>query len=105
MKSEIYIPEDFVQVWQKFKEICKREGKSRSDILRVHVARFVMVHEPGNPQLRLESFVGKIENQCFNCQALKVALFRVKFRSGLVASVCRSCLEEKQTKGLVKHVY
>ena len=53
----IYIDEDFAPVWDKFKKIMEREGSSVSKHLREHIANYVRLHEPGNPQQRLDTIV------------------------------------------------
>jgi hypothetical protein len=50
----IYIPEGFREVWDKFLEICRREGSSGSDKIRDLITEYVRAHEPGNPQTRLD---------------------------------------------------
>lgn len=105
LTAQFYMPRAFLTVWDKFKSIAKREGASSSDLIREFIARYVMVHEPGNPQLMLQSFIGKPEKQCFFCQTLKQPLVRTRFRSGLVAEVCPTCLREKEAKGLVKSAF
>lgn len=78
---------------------------SMSTKVEAWIARYIAVHQKGNPQLRLETFIGDVKQVCFQCEGHFPNLVRVKFVSGLVAEVCASCLEEKRGKGLVKHVY
>ena len=90
---------------RNFKSICLREDVSMSNKVEAWIARYIAVHEKGNPQLRLESFIGELKQVCFQCEGHFPNLAKVKFASGLVASVCPTCLEEKRTRGLVRHVY
>jgi hypothetical protein len=90
---------------KEFKKICFREDESMSIKLERWIARYIAVHEQGNPQLRLESFIGEVKQVCFQCEGHFPHLIKVKFVSGLVAEVCSTCLEEKKQKGLVRHVY
>jgi len=49
-------PEDEV-IFSKFKEISKREGKSMSTIIKKLIRQYVEVHDPGNPQLRIDKIL------------------------------------------------
>jgi hypothetical protein len=49
--------EDAKRLWQEFKEIGKREGKPISQLFREFVEQYVQLHEPGNPQQRLDTIV------------------------------------------------
>lgn len=94
-----YVPETFERILKLFDEICEREGSSRSDKLRAFIARFVAVHEPGNPQLLLETFIGDVQGKCYRCEGMFPALTPVEFISGLRAGLCGTCLEREQAKG------
>jgi len=52
-----YAPEWFKETWRRFQEIAKREGRSASLIIRELVKTYVEHHWPGNPQMRLISFL------------------------------------------------
>jgi hypothetical protein len=90
---------------KEFKGICAREDESMSQKVEKWIARYIAIHIKGNPQLRLESFIGEVQEVCFQCEGHFPNLVKAKFRSGLVADVCPTCLEEKKKHGLVKHVY
>ena len=55
--SQIYIPEGFTQIWDKFMEICDREGSSSSAKVRDFIRDYVRRHEPGNPQTRIDKIM------------------------------------------------
>jgi len=54
--GSFYFPEEFKKTWERFQQIARREGKNASILLRDFVARYVDIHDPGNPQARLTSF-------------------------------------------------
>jgi len=53
-KMTFYYHHGFKPTVEKFLEICAREGKSPSEHIRKMIAEYVRVHEPGNPQKRLD---------------------------------------------------
>lgn len=52
--KKFYYDDGLTGTWDKFLEICKREGSSGSKKLREFIIEYVHQHEPGNPQLRLD---------------------------------------------------
>ena len=92
-------------IHKEFKEICDRElGTNMSLKTQQLWARYIAVHGKGNPQLRLEKFIGEVKHACFFCEGHFETLFRVKFISGLVADACKTCLEECKQKTTVEKV-
>jgi len=53
---QLYVPEDFGELWEEFKKICIREGESMSSKIYDFVRRYVEAHKEGNPQLVLNRF-------------------------------------------------
>jgi len=53
----IYIPPEIEHTWKKFKEICQREGTGPSEKIREYIVEYVRIHEPGNPQVQIASFL------------------------------------------------
>ena len=53
-KTSLHWPKGREILWQKFKKIAEREGRSMSRILVGMIEEYVRVHEPGNPQKRLD---------------------------------------------------
>jgi len=51
-----HAPDDFEAVWERFKKIARREGKSAGVLIRDFVIRYVDIHDPGNPQARITSY-------------------------------------------------
>ena len=49
-------PDDFESIWERFKNIARREGKSAGVLIRAFVIRYVDIHEHGNPQARVTSY-------------------------------------------------
>lgn len=54
-----YVDELFIteKTWEKLADIAKREGSSRSAIVRRLVKDYVRAHAPGNPQQRLDRII------------------------------------------------
>lgn len=91
-------------LWREFKKICSREGVKMSPKIEGFVAREVAVHMKGNPQLRLEPFIGESKAKCFKCRGLFPDLIRVEFISGLRAGVCSTDFKDYKKRGLIKRV-
>ena len=100
-RTTIYIEPNLLK---KFKEICTREQESMSQNIESYMARIVTVHDKGNPQLRLERFIGKVNQTCYRCKGHFSNLVKVKYVSGLVADTCPECLEYARERKLVKKV-
>jgi len=49
-RNEFYISKPYVKVYEKFREICRREGRSPSRVICQMMREYVMKHEHGNPQ-------------------------------------------------------
>ncbi len=49
--------------WKEFVKICRREGKSGSDILDEFINQYVQRHRSGNPQLLISSYLDFDEPQ------------------------------------------
>jgi len=99
-----YVDEEFIPVWDKFREICTREDSSASEKIRGFIARYVAVHAKGNPQLLLDKFVGDVHHKCFGCEGMFKSLTKVKFVSGRIGGVCPLCKEDYCARGLIKKV-
>jgi len=52
-KLMIYVPPQKKTVYQKLREILKREGRSISNFFLEQAETYVRLHEPGNPQQTL----------------------------------------------------
>ena len=50
----LYIPERHREAVQRAKELMKKEGESLSRKVVQYLIDYVRMHEPGNPQLRLD---------------------------------------------------
>ena len=59
--TSIWLPEETLEVWRRFKKIAEREGRSAGQILIDFVANYVRIHEPGNPQWPINRFFEKSE--------------------------------------------
>lgn len=54
-KRIIYEPKNFEHTMKKMQDILKREGKTFSGWVREQVRLYVKLHEPGNPQQRIDT--------------------------------------------------
>jgi len=79
----VYVPEDFEPTWTKFMTICHRdrtENNQSSGSLKIRefIDEFVRLHEPGNPQQRMDTIIdlGKPYRArgCLDCGARKVTV-------------------------------
>jgi len=57
--TSIWLPEETLEVWRKFKKIAEREGRSAGQILVDFIANYVRIHDPGNPQRPMNQFFEK----------------------------------------------
>jgi len=53
-RTTIWVPEE---LWRRFLETVRREGRNASGVLREAIEGYLGVHEPGNPQARMTSFI------------------------------------------------
>jgi len=53
---KIYAPPRFKETWAKYLEICKRDGRSASEEIRVFVEGQVRGRDPGNPQRPITAY-------------------------------------------------
>jgi len=61
-KRIIYVPHEKEGLWERFKKACEREGTAMSKVIIKQVEKWMITHEPGNPQTAISSFAkgGKI---------------------------------------------
>ena len=50
------MPTEFIQLYEMFKELARREGISKSQLIVKAICEYVHHHYPGNPQLLLTKF-------------------------------------------------
>jgi len=50
------MPTEFIQLYEMFKELARREGISKSQLIVKAICEYVHHHYPGNPQLPLTRF-------------------------------------------------
>ncbi len=62
-QHEIYAPPWFIPTWKKFKEICKRDGKSTSEVIQIWVDGYVRRKDPGNPQRPITAYTPGHEDE------------------------------------------
>ena len=69
-RRDFYWGYGYQETWETFKEICRREGSTASEKIRELIFEYVRVHEPGNPQTRLDVILkdggpeGPVCNEC-----------------------------------------
>ena len=72
-KLTIYLDEETKALIPKAKEIFKRENSSLSEWFRTTLTEYIRLHEPGNPQQRLDTIMdlGKPynANKCNMCDS------------------------------------
>ena len=103
IRTSLYIDPN---MWKKFKAICFREEEPMSQKIEQYIARYVAVHDKGNPQTRIDPFLGdyKTKQKCYRCEGQFPFLVHVKFISGLIAHVCKECLEDYRERTLIRKV-
>jgi hypothetical protein len=65
---KIYGPLKFRATWDKFLEICHRDGQPASELIRIWVEGYVKRKDPGNPQRPITAYAPGHEDE----QALRV---------------------------------
>jgi hypothetical protein len=53
----MYLKQEDLETWKTLRDIAQREGRSIAQIVREQVETYVRLHEPGNPQQRLDTIV------------------------------------------------
>jgi len=95
--TSFYVPQEKWSIWQEFKKIAEREGRSASEILMELIEQYVQTHRKGNPQLILDRFVGQtvlVVGRCFLCGVTDVAWvgsYRLRDGSLRRRLLCDSC--------------
>lgn len=74
---KIYGPLKFRATWDKFLEICERDGQSGSELIRVWVEGYVKRKDPGNPQRPITAYAPGHEDE----QALRVQQAYARLRA------------------------
>jgi len=95
--GSFYIPQGKRSVWQEFKKIAEREGRSASEILMELIEQYVQIHRKGNPQLILDRFVGQtvlVVGRCWLCGVRDpawIGSYRLRDGSLRKRLLCDSC--------------
>ena len=84
-----YFPKASEHLFRKFKEIADREGRSMSEILEELVRDYVRIHEPGNPQTRLDVILGITKDPVPRCSECGDPAERVYRLRGLSVFRCK----------------
>jgi len=53
----IYVKPERIHLYHRIRDILRREGKSLSDFIWEQIESYVRLHEPGNPQQRIDRFI------------------------------------------------
>jgi len=100
--GSFYIPQGKRSVWQEFKKIAEREGRSASEILVELIEQYVRAHRKGNPQLTLDRYATTkvlVAGRCFLCGVTDVAWvgsYRLRdgsLRRRLLCDLCKRAAE------------
>ena len=106
-----YAPEWFKETWRHLQEIAKREGRSASLIIRELVKTYVEHHWPGNPQMRLSSFLpgGPVEKAALEGR-IRLMLkrrgeegYEIRFQD--ILQICRSRLKPREAAAMAERIY
>lgn len=104
-KITLYVPEVKANLIHNAKELFKREETSISKWFIDNLERYVLVHAEGNPQLTILKFMEDMKvRECFFCRGHFDKLFKVEYKSGLVAPTCEVCLNKNKEKGVFSTV-
>ena len=101
----IYLSEGDLPLWDRFKAVAKREGRSMSKVALELIRDYVTKHEPGNPQLPITKFVEGAPSPeghvlCRRCgEPATVAVF---LPFGITTHTCGSCFRRLKARGQVK---
>jgi len=89
-KRDIYIPDYYLPTLKKLREILKREGKTLSEWIRDHAIEYVRLHEPGNPQQRIDTIMklGKAYRAVPFCKCGKKASRKVTTTRNAIIYCC-----------------
>jgi len=97
-----YITPGRIETYQKLEEILKREAKSFSDWIFPYAEEYVRLHEPGNPQQRIDVIaeLGKPyrANACFECGAKPK--FKMIYSEKEVVLLCGECFDKLKKRAI-----
>jgi len=107
----VYFKEEQTLVFEKFKQIMSREGSNVSKHLWDYIEDYVDIHDPGNPQSRITSFMlggsydmaaieGEIR-QIFHSRAKKGAETTLKE----IRQVCRAHIDMEKALAMAERVH
>ena len=110
-RFSVYFKEDQTLVFERFRQIISREGSNVSKHLWDYIMEYVDIHDPGNPQLRMTSFMeggsydiaaieGKIR-QIFHSRAKKNGA-ETTLRD--IQKVCRAHLDVEKALAMAERV-
>ena len=102
-----YVTEEFIPIWEQFREICQREGgrkmkETPSAKIREFVTHYVQAHSHGNPQTLLETFGSEPTLICNYCGKGGFKTLRKVTTPGGIMSVCPSCYKDLKFRRLIK---
>jgi hypothetical protein len=91
-----YVDQNFIPIYEKFKKIVEAERKSVSDKIRELLTEYVRLHEPGNPQQRLDTIfrIGHAYRAEGCCACAKPADVQAFTKEGLNLLYCWECFEK-----------
>lgn len=96
---KLTVPQEAEGAFKKLPEIADRENRSMTEIVVELIESYVRLHEPGNPQQRLDVIVrdGKAyhADQCTVCGGKPVFM---GFEDGVQRLFCRDCFGKKKLR-------
>ncbi len=92
----MYLKDDEVLIWEKLSKIAETEARPVAEIVRTQIHEYVRLHEPGNPQQRLDTIaqIGHAYRANSCCICSKPAEVQAFTRKGLNLLYCRECYDE-----------
>jgi len=90
-------------------QIAARENKTRSDILRMIIDEGIKIHQPGNPQLTINSFIDGEHNSLVELEA-RVRVFYLNYKGSeinlqmILASLKADNVDPKLRKNMAENI-
>ena len=108
----VYFKDEQALTAERFKQIMTREGSNVSKHLWGYIVQYVDIHDPGNPQARMTSFVdgGSYDIGALEGEIRQIFYSRAK-KKGVeptltqIKNVCRAHLDIEKAIAMAERVY